>query len=142
MDPNPQKWKSQEKELRKEGRFATIMRAYVNKTTQPQHQIKPIRVPKSPLAARTRRPKFTRDERHRGSLRNKTPPPVIKSEPSPLEVSAAHGLAQQSFAAKQILFNDFPVPKKGAMSSGLEYCTCRPFFYPRGAIDVNCPLKF
>lgn len=133
MDPRSQKWKSQEKELRKEGRFATIMRAYVNKTTQPQSQIKQIRVPKSPLAVRARRPKFTKDERHQVSLRKRTPPPVIKSEPSPspLEVSATHALAQQSFAAKQILFNDFPVPKKGAMSTGLEYCKSLPFFYTK-----------
>ncbi|KAJ9613888.1 hypothetical protein H2200_002024 [Cladophialophora chaetospira] len=137
MDITSQEWKSRRKALRKEGQLATIMRVYVNKTSQPSSfasatqplERRQIRVPKSPLATRARYPRFMRaggpavrrkalrsDSRHSTESESD-----FKSEHSSLEESTSHALAEQAFAAQRTLFSDFPMPKKGAVSTGLEY---------------------
>ncbi len=141
MDSKHQGWKAKEKELRKGGQMGTIMKAFVNKTSQPpsfavnapKSQPRQIRVPRSPLVTRGRPSKFVRDERdERLAVRRRSIPseakaspesePEIKLEESFYDVSISHALAEHAFTAKRVLFSDFPMPKKGAVSNGIEYC--------------------
>ena len=138
MDPGQESWKSRERALRKEGRFATIMKAYVNNTSQPSPSTPPprrpkslpVRIPQNILAARTGHAKFisedtralTRKSQHLHPTKIPKSEPVLKLESSSIEISTSHALAEQAFATRHLLFNDFPLPNRGAVSVGMEYC--------------------
>ncbi|KAJ9613577.1 hypothetical protein H2200_003519 [Cladophialophora chaetospira] len=128
-------WKSREKELRMQGRIGTVMKAHINKTSQPssftprvrKHQPQ-IRMLRTPLFEERNVPRFARDDGFpsRNSLSrhhegNRPDSDDAKEEDFPSEILVSHALAEQAFAAGQFLFSDFPIPRKGVVSHGIDY---------------------
>ena len=126
-----QAWKSRAKELQKEGRFGTVMKAFVNKTEQPlPTRAKPqIHIPKASERALSR-PRFVRKSKIATKEKTHRPFPSVdisKTEDVDLvksnrEAKMARSLEEHLYATKQVLFSDFPMAKKGFTSDGLDYC--------------------
>ncbi len=121
-----------------EGRFATIMRAYVIDSGRKQfasHGVRQqSRILVSPHSARR---KVVRDTgfivgKH-GLAPHTTDRPESEADRPESEedretviiareASAWRSLTEQAFTSNQLFFNDFPLAKKGLVSDGSDYC--------------------
>jgi hypothetical protein len=134
MSVESKQWKSQRDKLKRDGTFATIGKVYVNNTTKPvpfagqisRQESKPVLLPLSRSRTKAALPRVVR----RARIVDRKPRPFSKSEPDAVikveedskpNLSALHALSAHSFAARQTLFSDFPMPKKGMVSHALEY---------------------